>query len=103
MARPRDQVRLLLGVQRERRPALLPTLRALVIDAAHPPRELGLEVIEIVKVAAVEEADPQGAEAQLDVRLVVGMSRPAGPWPKQVVRRKRDEARIVDRLWALPP
>lgn len=61
----------------ERGPALLPALRALVVDVGGPARELGLEVVEVVEVAAVEEADPQGSKAQLHMRLVVGVPRPA--------------------------
>jgi hypothetical protein len=33
-------------------------LRPFVIDAGHPARELCLEVVEVVEVAPVEEADP---------------------------------------------
>jgi hypothetical protein len=36
------------------------------------------------------------------MRLVIGVTGPTGAWLKQVVRRKRDEAWIIDRLWPLP-
>lgn len=58
VAGPGDQVRLVLGMELDRRPALLPALRALVVDACHPARELRLEVLEVVEVAPVAEADP---------------------------------------------
>jgi len=79
---PGDEVRLLLGMQLERGPALLPALRSLVVDARHPARELRLEVVEVVEIAPVEEADAQRAKAQLDVRFVIGMSRTTCSWPK---------------------
>ena len=57
MTRTGEQVRLLLGVELERGPVLLPALGPLVVDVGRPARELGLEVVEVVEVASIEEAD----------------------------------------------
>jgi hypothetical protein len=41
----------------ERGPVLLPALGPFVVDAGRPARELRLEVVEVVEVASIEEAD----------------------------------------------
>jgi len=52
-------VELLLGVELQRGPVLLAALGPLVVDPGRPARELGLEVVEVMEVASIEEADSQ--------------------------------------------
>ncbi len=102
MAGQRPQVRRLLGKHGERR-ALALLVRPLVEDVALPDGELGAHVVEVVEAPAIEEAPLEVPEGPFDPRLVVGLPGPAGLGAKFVVAGEGQEARVVDRLLALPP
>src|SRR5882672_3138852 len=75
---------------------------AVIDDVLEPVRELRAHVLEVAKLAAVEERALDFPERPLGPRLVVRVSAPNGQWTKFVVTREREESRIVDRLIALP-
>src|SRR5882672_64670 len=75
---------------------------AVIDDVLEPVRELRAHVVEVAKLAAVEERALDFPERPLRPRLVVGVSASNGHWTKLVVTRECEEARIVDGLIALP-
>ena len=101
MERQRPQERLLLGKHLQLGPAGLP-VGAGVAGVGLPDRQLAPQVLEVAEAAGIEEAALEFPEAALDAGLVVGVVAPAGQRRKLVVRGVGEEARVVDRLIALP-
>src|SRR6185437_4276740 len=94
----RDELALLFRETVEAgKPASLPQID----DAVEPLTELDAQVVHVSERAAVEERALELPEAPLDPRLCIGVAA-HGAGPELVVRREREEARVVDGLGALP-
>lgn len=98
--RETDQMLALLGVPLK---GCALVEESMVDNSIEPVDELRAHVGEVAKLSTVEEGPLELPEGPLDARLVIGVAAAHREGLKLIVGREGKEARVVDRLIALPP